>query len=71
MFLNVIYSCGVKAECSASLLQSLVSHDPSEIILKWWLVLKKHLLFLSMLKTIVLLNVYVETVIHFILEVLS
>ncbi len=30
---NVIYSCDRKAECSASLLQSSVSHDPSEIIL--------------------------------------
>ncbi len=30
--LNVVYSCDVKAECSA-LLQSSVSHDPSEIIL--------------------------------------
>ncbi len=30
----VIYSCDGKAEISASLLQSSVSHDPSEII--WW-----------------------------------
>ncbi len=35
-FLNVIYSCDGKAEFSASLLQSSVSHDPSEIILKQW-----------------------------------
>jgi len=26
----------IKAEFSASLLQSSVSHDPSEIILIWW-----------------------------------
>ncbi len=31
--LNVIYSCEGKAEFSTSLLQSSVSHDPSEIIL--------------------------------------
>ncbi len=36
MFLNVIYSCHCKAECSASLLQSSVSHDPSEIIVICW-----------------------------------
>ncbi len=34
-YLN-IYSCDDKAEFSASLLQSSVSHDPSEIILTWW-----------------------------------
>ncbi len=33
IFKNVIYSCEGKAECAASLLQSSVSHDPSEIIL--------------------------------------
>jgi len=26
----------IKAKCSASLLQSSVSHDPSEITLIWW-----------------------------------
>ncbi len=31
-----IYSCDFKAEFSASLLQSSVSHDPSEIILICW-----------------------------------
>jgi len=35
-FTNVIYSCDAKARFSASLLQSSVSHDPSEIILIWW-----------------------------------
>ncbi len=32
---NVIYSCD-QAEFSSSLLQSSVSHDPSEIILIYW-----------------------------------
>ncbi len=32
VIVNVIYCCKGKAECSASLLQSSVSHDPSEII---------------------------------------
>ncbi len=36
MFSNVIYSCDGKAEFSASLLQSSVSHDTSEIILIYW-----------------------------------
>jgi len=42
----------VKADFSASLLQPLVSHDPSEIIR--WLLLKKHV-FLSKVKTILML----------------
>ncbi len=46
--------CYCKAQFLASLLQSSVSHDPSEIIL--FLLLKKHFLLLSMLKTVVLLN---------------
>jgi len=33
IFQNIIYSCDCKAEFSASLLQSSVSHDPSELIL--------------------------------------
>ncbi len=33
---TVIYSCDGKAEVSASLLQSSVSHDPSEIIIICW-----------------------------------
>ncbi len=32
VIVNVIYCCKGKAECSASLLQSSVPHDPSEII---------------------------------------
>ncbi len=38
-----------------------VSHDPSEINLISWFVLKKHFLLLSLLKTIVLLNIFVKT----------
>ncbi len=34
--LNVIYSCDYKAEFTASLLQSSVSHDSSEIIIIYW-----------------------------------
>jgi len=33
---NAVYSCDGKAEFSASLLQSSVLHDPSEIILIRW-----------------------------------
>jgi len=40
----------IKAKFSASLLQSSVSHDPSEIIRYADLLLKKH--FLSMLKKV-------------------
>jgi len=36
IFKKVIYSFDIRAEFSASLLQSSVSHDPSEIILIWW-----------------------------------
>jgi len=36
LFQNVIYSCDGKAEFSASLLQSWVSHDPSGIFLICW-----------------------------------
>ncbi len=36
LYFSVIYSCGGKAEISASLLQLSVSHDPSEIILIYW-----------------------------------
>ncbi len=34
---NVIYFCNASAEFSAPLLQSSVSHDPSEIILICWI----------------------------------
>ncbi len=38
IFSNVIYSCDYKAEFSASLIQS---HDPSEIIIKFWFAAQK------------------------------
>ncbi len=52
-----------KAEFSASLLQSSVSHDPSEIILTCSFAAQKNFLLLSMFKTVVLLNIIVETLI--------
>ncbi len=63
-----MYKCNLflwsKAEFSESLLQSSVSHDPSEIILLYVdLVLKKQ--FLPMLKTVVLHNIFVEIITHF------
>jgi len=36
-YFNIIYCCDHKAEFSASLLHSAVSHDPLEIIIIWWL----------------------------------
>ncbi len=51
----------IKAEFTASLLQSSVSHNPSEIILICRFAAKKHFLS-SMLKTVVLLHVFEETV---------
>ncbi len=54
-----MYSCNGKTELSASLLQSSVSHDSSEIILNADLVAKKHLL--SVLKQVVLLNILMES----------
>ncbi len=46
-----------KAEYSASLLHPSVSHDPSETFWYADLLLKKHFLVLTMLKTIVLPNI--------------
>ncbi len=68
---NVIYVCDGKADFSASFLQPLVSHDPSEIILILYddLVLR-NLFLLSMLKTVLLLNIFVETMIHYLAEFL-
>ncbi len=44
--------------------QCSVSHDPSEIILIFFdLMMKKQYLLLSMLKTVVLLNIFVKTMI--------
>ncbi len=47
------------------LLQSSMSHDPSEIIQYSDLMLEKPLLFLSMLKTAVHFNIFVKIMIHF------
>ncbi len=44
-----------------SLRQSSMSHYPSEIILMCWFVFKKYFLLLSLLKTLVLLNIFVDT----------
>ncbi len=54
-----------KAEFASSLLQFSVSHDLLEIII--YLTLKKHV-WLSMLKTILLLHICVEMVINFIFQ---
>ncbi len=58
----------IKAEFSASLLQSSVSHDPSEIILIYKFAaqeaLKIILSILSMMKIVVQLNIFVEIVIY-------
>ncbi len=53
----------IKAEFSASFLQSSVSHDPSEIILICWFAAQVTWLLVSMLKTVVLLYmlVFVES----------
>ncbi len=66
-FYNVIYSCD---EFSASLLQSSASHDPSEVFCYADLLLKKHL-WLSLLKTVVLLNIFVETMKQFFIGMMT
>ncbi len=48
---------------------SLLSHDPSEIILICWFGAQKYVLLLSMLDTLVLLQIYVEVVIVLFLKV--
>ncbi len=54
----------ITAEFSASLLQSSVSHDASEIIQICWFTDQEKCLISSMLKTFVLLNISVETMVH-------
>jgi len=60
-YLNIFFKCNLfllcKAEFSATLLQSLVSHDPSEIVLEKILLL--------IFKTVVLLHIFVKTMIDF------
>ncbi len=58
IFLNVIYSCDGKAEFSQlSLHQSLMSHDPSEIVLICWFVGT-----INVFITVVLRKIFVETI---------
>jgi len=64
IFFNVIYPCNGKAVFSASLLQSLVSHDPSETILIGWC--SRNISdYYQLLKTVELHNIFVKTVILF------
>ncbi len=49
-----------------SLLQSLVSHDPSEIILICWFGDQETFLIIIYIEKVVLLNISAETIIHFI-----
>ncbi len=44
-------------------LQSLVSQDPSEIILIWWFAAQETFLIIINVKNVVLLNIFVENVI--------
>jgi len=64
IFKKVIYSCDNKAEFSASLLQSCMTLQKSNnmLICSNCLQLNKHFLLLSMLKTVVLLNIFEETI---------
>ncbi len=61
-YYNLIYS--YYGKFSASLLQSSVSHDPSEIILICWFAAQKTFLIIINVKTVVLLNIFVETIIY-------
>ncbi len=53
-----------KAEYSASLLQSSVSYDPSEIILIWWFTAQDTFLIIIIVETVVLLHISVKIVIY-------
>ncbi len=54
-----------KSEFSASFLEYSVSHGPSEIILICWFAAHKFFVLLSMLKTVLLLYIFVEIVLNF------
>ncbi len=68
MYCNLFLGC--KAEFSASLLQSSVSHDPSEIILICWfadhetffIIKTVETVNIKTFKTVVLFNIFVEIV---------
>ncbi len=64
-FKIIIFPVMANLNFQQPLRQSSVSHDHSETILNVELVLKKHLLLLAMLKTVVLLIIFVETEIVF------
>jgi len=53
MFFCLIYSCDGKAEFSASLLQSSVSHDSSEISVICWFVAQETFLLIISVKNFV------------------
>jgi len=60
-FSIVIHSC----QFPASLPQSSVSHDPSEIILIWWFVAKETFIVINInVKTVVLLHIFVDSLIN-------
>ncbi len=71
IFLSIIAVCNVlqcnlflwwKAEFSASLLRSLVSHNPSEIILICWLAAEEtYLIIMNMKNSCAAYNIFVET----------
>ncbi len=62
IFENVIYSCDAKLNLRQPLLQSSVSHDPSELFLIFCFAAQET--FLIILETVVLLNIFPETVIY-------
>ncbi len=68
LWCNLFLWC--KTEFAAPLLQSFVSHDSSEIILICWFDAQHTFLLLSMLKIVVLLNIFVETMMGFFSEFL-
>ncbi len=65
IFSNAIYFCDAKLKFQQPLVQSSLSQDPSEIILICWFGdMDKHVFLLTMLKAVLLLNIFVDTMIH-------
>ncbi len=54
-----------KAEFSASLLQSSVSHDPLDIILICWFTAQETIIYVLLMLKTVQINIFVEIMIHF------